>query len=390
LPSKFSIHADGIELSFDEPLDPATLQADDAIRVEQWNYRWSSTYGSYHYSVAEPKRVGHDIVAAGPARLSADGRELFLPIADLAPVDQIQVTLNVRTSTGEAVKCDVYGTINKLGPPHNTPGDETLHQLLAKENLVAWCIVPFDAARRGPEERASMLKKLGLRRVAYDWRAEHVPMFDAELEAYARYGISLHAFWMPVDTATPLEEFHWPIVLKLVERHRVTPEFWVMLNNALVERLPDAERVQRAVEILEPVARAAAQRNCRLGFYNHGGWWGEPDNQIRVLNILRSKGIDNVGLVYNFHHGQAHVAKFPELARRMRPYLLTVNINGMRERGPQILPVGEGDHETAMLRALVTAGYRGPIGVLHHRDGVDAELGLKDNLHGIDRLLESR
>ncbi|MGV3485563.1 MAG: hypothetical protein ACO1RT_14190, partial [Planctomycetaceae bacterium] len=27
--------------------------------------------------------------------------------------------------------------------------------LLRKENLVAWCIVPFDAARRGPAERAA-------------------------------------------------------------------------------------------------------------------------------------------------------------------------------------------------------------------------------------------
>jgi hypothetical protein len=29
--------------------------------------------------------------------------------------------------------------------------------LFAKSNLVAWCIVPFDAKKRGPEERAHML-----------------------------------------------------------------------------------------------------------------------------------------------------------------------------------------------------------------------------------------
>src|SRR5262245_59245051 len=33
--------------------------------------------------------------------------------------------------------------------------------LFARENLVAWCIVPFDSKKRGPEERAAMLKKLG-------------------------------------------------------------------------------------------------------------------------------------------------------------------------------------------------------------------------------------
>ena len=30
--------------------------------------------------------------------------------------------------------------------------------IFAKDNLVAWCIVPFDAAKRGPAERAAMVK----------------------------------------------------------------------------------------------------------------------------------------------------------------------------------------------------------------------------------------
>ena len=51
---------------------------------------------------------------------------------------------------------------------------------LRDENLVAWCIVPFDAKNRSPAERAEMVKRLGLRRVAYDWRAKHVPTFEEE------------------------------------------------------------------------------------------------------------------------------------------------------------------------------------------------------------------
>ena len=65
---------------------------------QQWNYRWSSTYGSYHYSVANPKRVGHDVVPVDEKRLSADGKRLFLQIANLQPVDQIQVALDLRTA----------------------------------------------------------------------------------------------------------------------------------------------------------------------------------------------------------------------------------------------------------------------------------------------------
>jgi hypothetical protein len=390
LPRSFAAHEDGIAIGFDEPIDAASLQKGNSIHIEQWNYRWSSTYGSYHYSAADPKIVGHDVVEIDEKYLSNDGQQVFVKINHVRPVDQIQVTLNLRTAEGAAVNCNVYGTINSLAPPLQPSTVPPLQRLLARENLVAWCIVPFDARKRGPEERAAMLENLGVRKVAYDWRAEHIATFDAELEAYARHGIELHAFWMPIDSATPLAERHWPIVLDLVRRHRVTPELWVMLNNTLVDDLPEEARPRRAAEILAPVARAAAERNCHLGFYNHGGWWGEPDNQIRVLKALSSSGIDNIGLVYNFHHGHAHVHNFAELAHRMRPYLLTVNINGMRNGGPQILPVGEGNHEEAMLRDLAAAGYHGRIGILHHRDGIDAEIGLKENLRGIERLLKTR
>src|SRR5215467_5451910 len=60
--------------------------------------------------------------------------------------------------------------------------------LFARTNLVAWCIVPFDAAKRGPEERAAMLERLGFQHFAYDYRAEHIPTFDAEVKALQRHG----------------------------------------------------------------------------------------------------------------------------------------------------------------------------------------------------------
>ena len=38
--------------------------------------------------------------------------------------------------------------------------------LFENANLVAWCIVPFDAKHRTPEERAAMLEKLGVKKFA--------------------------------------------------------------------------------------------------------------------------------------------------------------------------------------------------------------------------------
>ena len=47
-------------------------------------------------------------------------------------------------------------------------------KIFQRDRLVAWCIVPFDALKRTPSQRAEMVDKLGMARVAYDWRAEHV------------------------------------------------------------------------------------------------------------------------------------------------------------------------------------------------------------------------
>ena len=69
--------------------------------------------------------------------------------------------------------------------------------VFARSNLVAWGIVPFDAKKRGPEERAAMLERLGFKLFAYDYRAEHVPTFDAEMEALKRHHVRLLAWWFP-------------------------------------------------------------------------------------------------------------------------------------------------------------------------------------------------
>jgi hypothetical protein len=81
------------------------------------------------------------------------------------------------------------------------------------------------------------------------------------------------------------------------------------------------------------------------------------------------------------------VKKFPELAKQMAPYLISVNINGMRAGGPKIVSFGEGDEngraERNMLKSLVAAGYSGPIGILGHREERDVEECLREGLQGI-------
>ena len=258
--------------------------------------------------------------------------------------------------------------------------------VFAKSNLVAWCIVPFDAKKRGPEERAQMLERLEIKRFAYDYRAEHVPTFDAEVEAAKRHGIELTAWWFP---GALNEEAR--TILKVIERHKITPQLWVMGGGvATKDAAEQRERVKAEAMRLRPIAEEAARLGCKVGLYNHGGWFGEPENQIEIIELLRREGVSNVGIVYNFHHGHDHIARFPETFRRMRPYLLCVNLNGMvkdgDKRGQKILHLAEGDEELAMLKVIRDSRWFGPVGIIDHRPETDSQETLQNNMRGLDWL----
>ncbi len=79
----------------------------------------------------------------------------------------------------------------------------------------------------------------------------------------------------------------------------------------------------------------------------------------------------------------------------MQPYLLCLNVNGMADADTvtertqdKILPVGSGIHEVHMIRTVIENGYAGPIGVLDHRNEIDAEVSLSQNLSGLENILK--
>src|SRR4051794_11938308 len=89
-------------------------------------------------------------------------------------------------------------------------------KLYDTSNLVAWCIVPFDAKKRGPEERVAMLKQLGFTKYAYDWRAEHLPTFDREVGLLKDNGIELTAVWFPANLGPDART-----LLDVIAKHKV-------------------------------------------------------------------------------------------------------------------------------------------------------------------------
>jgi hypothetical protein len=257
--------------------------------------------------------------------------------------------------------------------------------IFARSNLVAWCIVPFDAKKRGPEERAEMLERLGLHRLAYDWRAEHIPTFEAEIDTCRKHHIEIVAWWFPTTLDKDAQT-----ILDLLKRKSLKPQLWVMGGGEPTKSAEEQQkRVQSEVARLRPIAEAAAAIGCKVALYNHGGWFGEPENQLAIIKDLKAP---NVGIVYNFHHAHDQIDRFAKIFPLIQPHLFAININGMfkdgEQTGKKILTIGAGDQEKWMMDLVAKSGWRGLVGILDHRPETDSEETLRENLAGLHKLYQ--
>ncbi|MCU0704792.1 MAG: TIM barrel protein [Fimbriiglobus sp.] len=252
-----------------------------------------------------------------------------------------------------------------------------------RPNLSAWCIVPFDAKKRGPEERVKMLQRLGFTRYVYDWRAEHLPTFDQEVELLQKAGITLQGVWFPAGVGKDGET-----LLTVLKKHRVKTELWVMLPQPDA-KLSQENKVKVTAELVAKLAKTAGDHGHKVGLYNHGGWTGEPDNLVAVA---KASGAENVGIVYNLHHAHHRMNTFADDMKLMRPHLLSLNLNGMEPdgdtKGRKILCLGDGTDDAKLLAVIRDSGYAGPVGIIGHTDD-DAEDRLTDNLNGLACLLRN-
>jgi len=256
--------------------------------------------------------------------------------------------------------------------------------LFDKPNLVAWCIVPFDGLERSPEQRARMLQELEIPALAYDYRDAHLPSFPREIRALKDHHIVLRAVWLWAD---PRQEDVLGAagrrVFEVLDSTDTRTEIWVGMPENAFAGLSDPESLDLALSALRNIMGEAGKIECSLALYNHGGWYGEPRNLVRMVEEL---GKEQVRIVYNFHHAHEQLDRFPESLDLMLPYLSTINLNGMQAGGPKILTLGSGDRELEMMKRILDSGYSGSIGVLGHTEGEDIRKVLERNLLGLETL----
>jgi hypothetical protein len=111
MPVDVKATAEGVELSFDQPLQKASVEDLESYSVRRWNYRWTGNYGSKRYRPSQPEKVGEDDVEVVKATLRGD-RTVVLALKEPGPVMQMEVGYTLQTAGGTALKDRVWLTIN--------------------------------------------------------------------------------------------------------------------------------------------------------------------------------------------------------------------------------------------------------------------------------------
>jgi azurin len=157
LPVAYHVIENGVLLTFSRPLERAVAEQPRNHFVQAWNYRYSDAYGSPELSTRHPGIPGHDPLAIQSAHVLADGRTLFLEIAEIQPVNQLHLHLQVNSGPAQ----DLYATVHKLAPafsgfPGYRPTNKTIaaHPILADMAALSMAKAPnpWRASIRGSRE----------------------------------------------------------------------------------------------------------------------------------------------------------------------------------------------------------------------------------------------
>lgn len=258
--------------------------------------------------------------------------------------------------------------------------------LIKIDEVVPWCIIGFDALDRTPKQRIAMLKQMGFTTYGFNKGKGDLSTMKLEFQLAKDNDIEITSIflWLNAqrDSIDKLSTMNQELLDNL-SKIDSKPTIWLSFSNNYFEDLNQQESIALSVEMIDYVKTLADTLGCKLALYNHHGWFGNPHNQVEILKQLND---DSISMVYNFHHAQDYVDEFPLIVKKMKPYLSFVNLNGLKKDGPQILTIGQGDHEYEMINELVNSRYNGPWGILGHIKTEDVQYVLKRNIEGLRSL----
>ena len=112
MPNKLAVIKEGVQITFTQPLEESSATDLQNYSVKRWNYKRTKNYGSPEFSAVDPEKRGQDTMEVTAAKLSRDGRELILQLADFRPVNQLLIKYNLRSKDGKELKQEILQTIH--------------------------------------------------------------------------------------------------------------------------------------------------------------------------------------------------------------------------------------------------------------------------------------
>ena len=247
-----------------------------------------------------------------------------------------------------------------------------------------WCIIGFDSLDRSPKQRIEMLKQLGFTKYGFNKGSGDLTRMKEEFKLAKENNIEIVSIflWLNAkrDSLGKLSQQNQELLSNLKEVE-YKPTIWLSFSNNYFEELNQEQSIELCVEMIKSIKLKADEIGCKLALYNHHGWFGNPHNQVEILEKLNQ---DSITMVYNFHHSHEYIDEFPEIVKKIKPYLSFVNLNGVKKKGPQILPIGKGDFEFEMIKQLIDQGFNGPWGILGHIKTEDVQNVLQRNVEGLN------
>jgi len=259
------------------------------------------------------------------------------------------------------------------------PATSDKSAIIDVKKVSPWCITGFDTKDRSPQERRTMLQDLGLSSYGFNKGKGDFSTMQEEFKLAKENDIDITSIfiWLNADRDTigqlsPSNQLIFDNLKEIEQK----PTLWLSFSNNFYEDLDREASITLSMEMIKFIKSKADELGCKLALYNHRGWFGNPHNQLEILERLKDESIT---MVYNFHHAHEYAEEFELVAKKISPYLSFVNLNGVKIDGPEIMDIGKGDHELAMIQYLLNEAYDGPWGILGHLKTEDVRLVLERN-----------
>jgi len=102
----------GMDITFANPLDPASVADPENIGAVAFNVVRTKGYGSPEFSIDDPKKQRRDPVEIESAILKADARTIALEMPHLKPVTNLVLKFNLKAADGTPVVLELDYTLN--------------------------------------------------------------------------------------------------------------------------------------------------------------------------------------------------------------------------------------------------------------------------------------